>query len=154
MKRFILSLAIALLALPALADQDLDCQVVAEAINPTEAQVTDDFINLTDGTVGLTAGAEDEFTVPVEVQVWGLRADIDVAPAGTDTWDIYVVDDGTNTLVHCEILGTATSCVNVNNIATVAAGSDLTVVVDSGDGTGAPDLAAELRVSFCIDLDR
>lgn len=155
MIRFILSvLAVVAFALPAFADSDLDCQVVSETINPTEAQATDNYINLTDGTFNTTAAAEDEFIVPVEVKVWGLFADIDVAPTTGDTWDIYVVDDGVNTLVTCEIEGTATSCQNVNNVATVAAGSDLTILVDSGDGAGVPATAGELRVGFCIDLDR
>ena len=150
-----LSLILALVlfsAVPAFADSNRDCAPISETINPTETQATDDYINLTDGTFGTTAAAEDEFIVPVNVDVWGLRVDIDAAPTGTDTWDIYVVDDGTATTVDCRITGSATTCEStLDEVATLAKGSDLTVLVDSGNGTSDPAAAAEIRVAFCVD---
>jgi hypothetical protein len=149
-------LAILAIAVPALADSDLDCQVVAEAINPTEAQATDDWINLTDGSFSTTVADEDEWTAPVDLVAWGLRATVDVAPAGTDTWDIYLVEVATNTTLHCEILGTATSCTDTSfaHRPVIEAGNGLTVVVDSGDGASDPAAAAELTVSFCVSRKR
>ena len=148
----LLILALSFVAFPAFADDDLDCQVIAETVNPTEAQATPDYINLTDGTIGTTAAAEDEFTVPVDVIAWGLRVDVDVAPGGTDEWNVFVVDDGTATGVTCTILGTATSCSSAQftGVATIAAGSDLTVLIDSAAGATDPAAAAEARVSFCL----
>ena len=155
--RFLSFLAIALF-IPGLAfaDDDLDCQVVAEAINPTELQATDDYINLTDGTFDTTAAAEDEFIVPNDVVVWGIRADVDVAPGASDEWQVVVVDDGTETRVECAITGTGTSCANTDpsDRVTVAAGSDLTVLVDGDNGAGDPAAAGELRVAFCISKKR
>lgn len=153
MRIFILALTAIFLAVPAFADSDRDCQVVAEAINPTETQATDDFVNLTDGTFSAVAGVagEDEFIVPVDVKVWGLSVDVDVAPTADDTWLVSVFDDAATTLVTCSITGaTDTSCENMSNVATIAKGSDLMVVVDSGTGTGDPAAAAEIRFAFCI----
>lgn len=152
-----ISFLIALLALtcvgaPAYADSDKDCYVISDTFNPTEAQATEDYLNLTDGTIGTTAAAEDEFIVPVGVKLWGLYAHVDVAPGAGDIWTVTLVDDGTDTLVTCDITGaSATTCTNVNNVATVAAGSDLTVLVSSNNGVGDPAAAAEIRVGFCVD---
>ncbi len=153
MKRFILAaLAAFLLAGPSLADSDIQCQVVAQAFDPTEAGGTDDYLNLADGTFGTSTTADDEFTVPVNVKVWGLRVDVNTAPTANDTWQITVVDDGVATLVTCDITGASdTSCQNVNNVATIVAGSDLMVLVDSSTGSGDPATTSELRVAFCID---
>lgn len=136
----------------ALADSDKACAPISETINPTEAQATNDYINLTDGTFGTTAAAEDEFVIGAQVQFHSLYADVDAAPGGTDKWTVTVVDDGTATLLSCNITGSQTSCSNTSNVVTMAAGSDITVLVSSANGTGDPDTAAEIRVGFCADF--
>lgn len=155
MKFFFPLLLALVIASPVFADSDRECQVISDSFNPTEAGATDDFLNLTDGTFGTTAAAEDEFVVPIDMVVWGLSAEVDVAPGGTDTYDIAIVDDGTLTIVVCEILGTATTCQSDETLLhEVAAFSDLTVVVDTGNGAGDPDAAAEIRVAFCLERNK
>jgi hypothetical protein len=143
------ALVVALFATPALADVG-SCYIVSNAINPTEAGATDDIINLADGSFSATAANEDEFVVPVRVEATNLRVDVDVAPSANDTWLISVADDGTATPLSCSITGTATSCASFSG-ATLAAGSDVTVIVDSSTGTADPDAAAEIRFSFCLN---
>lgn len=151
--RFLAFALVLLTSAPAFADSDKDCAPVSVNINPTETQATDDYINLTDETISTTAAAEDEFIVPLNVKVHSLRVDVDAAPVGTDRWDIFVVDDGTSTAVTCTITGAATTCEStLSAVASVAKGSDLTVLVDSGLGASDPALAAEMRISFCVDL--
>lgn len=134
------------------ADINTGCTIVAEAVNPTEAGGTDDYINFTDGTIGTTAAAEDEFIVPTEMVASRLIADVDVAPGAGDIWVVTVVDDGTATSLTCSITGTNTSCseTSFSLRPTIAAGSDLTVLLDSSTGATDPAIAAELRVSFCL----
>ncbi len=145
------ALVVALFAAPALADRPA-CQVIANAINPTEAGATNDIINLADGSFSATAADEDEFVVPVLSEATSLRVDVDVAPTADDTWLISLADDGTVTGLACSITGaTDTSCTSGNLGATIAAGSDLTVIVDSSTGTADPAAAAELRFSFCLE---
>ena len=150
--RFLAFALVLLVAGPALADSNRECAPIAVNINPTETQATDDYINLTDETFSTTAAAEDEFTVPVNLNAHSLRVDVDVAPSGTDKWDITVIDDGAATAVTCSITGTATTCESAfSAVATIAKGSDLTVLVDSGNGASDPALAAEMRIAFCLD---
>ena len=145
----------AFLPLTAFADSDRECHAVGQAINPTEAGATNDFINLTDGTFGTTHAAEDEFLVPVNMVAWGIRAKVDVAPTGTDTWDIILVDDGVESVLQCEIIGTATTCTDTSfeHRPVIAAGSTLTLMVDSGNGATDPAAAAEILVSVCLDAE-
>jgi len=151
MRIFVLALVAIFIASPALAADKRDCQIISNAINPTEAGATDDYVNLADGTFSATVADEDEFVVPTPVSVWGLWADVDVAPSANDTWAISVVDDGTATVVTCSITGTDTSCASDGfTAATVAGGSDLTVLIDSSTGTADPDAAAEIRFGFCV----
>jgi len=152
MRIFILALVALFISAPAFAADKLDCQVVAEAVNPTEAGGTNDYVNLTDGTISATATAEDEFTVPTEVIVHSLSVEVDVAPTADDTWVFTVVDDSVATPVTCSITGASdTSCISGSFVsATVLGGSDLMVLIDSSTGTADPAAAAEARISFCI----
>ena len=150
--RFILISLLALfIAGPAFADSDRECQVISNAIDPTEAGATDDYINLADGSFSATVADEDEFIVPTNVKVWGLAVTVDVAPTADDTWAITIVDDGVATGVTCSITGASdVSCNDFSNVASVASGSDLTVLVDSSTGLADPAAAAEIRFGFCI----
>jgi len=152
MKYFAILLAALFVAVPAFADADKNCSVISDTINPTEAQATDDYINLTDGTFGTTAAAEDEFIVPVKSRVSNLWVEVDVAATANDSWIVSVMDDGVTTGVTCTITGaTQTDCASDEfSYGVVDAGSDLTVLVDSGEGAGVPATAAELRFGFCV----
>ena len=145
----------ALLPLTAFADSDRECHILAETINPTEAGATNDFINLTDGTFGTSHSADDEFMVPVNMVAWGIRAQVSSAPTGTDTWDIILVDDAVETVLQCEILGAATTCSDTSfeHRPKIAAGSTLTIMVDSGNGATDPAIAGEMLVSVCLDAE-
>ena len=141
----------------AMADDDLDCQVVAKAVNPTEAGATDDYINLTDGSISATVTAQDEFTVSVDMIGHSLRVDVNAVASVNDIWLISVVDDSVVTLLSCSITGTsALSCADDSFIGhhEFEAGSDITVLIDSSTGTGDPATAAEMRVSFCLSRVR
>ena len=152
MKYFGILLAALFIAAPAFADAEKGCGVISNAINPTEAQATDDYVNLTDGTFGTTAAAEDEFIVPVKSTVSNLWAEVDVAATANDSWIISVMDDGVTTGVTCTITGASqvTCASDEFSYGIVEAGSDLTVLIDSGEGAGVPATAAELRFGFCV----
>mgnify|MGYP000184432191 CR=1 FL=1 len=155
-RKFVAILALALFAAtPAFADRDRSCGPISETVNPTEARATNDYINLTDGTIGTTAAAEDEYVIGTKAVFWGLYADVDVAPGSGDMWDVTVVDDGTATRLTCRISGTATNCSTTSDVEIVMAkGSDVTVLVSSASGASDPDAAAEIRVGFCVDAKR
>lgn len=144
------ALVVALFAAPALADRAA-CTPIAAGINPTEAKATDDFINLVIGARVADDATADVFVVPVASEARALRADVDVAPGAGDQWDVTVTRNGTATGLTCTISGTATSCADGSGGGTFAAGDDIVVLVSSGAGATDPDIAAELRVSFCLE---
>ncbi len=135
---------------------DTTCMmVIAEALNPTEAGATDDFLNLTDGTFSATETDEDEFTISAAMVASTLRVDIATAPGvGNDDWSIFVNDDGVATALTCVISEANTSCTDASNTPTIAAGSDITVLIDSAVGGGAdPTGTLEMRIAFCLSPD-
>lgn len=141
-------------ASPAFADSDKNCAIITQGFNPDETQGNEDYLNLTDGTAGTSRTADDEFVVPVETKFSNLYAKVDVAPGGTaddDDWFIQVMVGSTETNLYCNITGTATSCENTSAVVTAAKGSKIVVNVSSAQGTSAPELAAEMLVSFCSD---
>jgi hypothetical protein len=143
------ALVVALFAAPALADRE--CTPVAVWINPTEAGATNDFINLVDSTAGTTDAAEDAWVAPRRFEANNLRASVDVAPgAGVDDWKITLYVAGAATGLTCSIDETATACSDFDG-ATIPAGSDATVLVDSSGAAADPAAAAELLVSFCLE---
>ncbi len=149
-------LAVLFLAAPSFAD-DQNCSIVAVAINPTEAGGTDDWINLVDSSFDASNAAADAFVMPYEGVISQLTARVATAPGTNDTYDIYVSVDGTTaatSILSVEILGTAVvhtpqTSSDVKAV-TVARGADVTILVDTADGTGDPAANAELSVSFCI----
>jgi hypothetical protein len=152
MRTFILALVALFLAVPALAD-DKNCSVISAAINPTEAGATDDWINLVDSSFDTTNAAADAFIVPFAGRISEFTARVDVAPTADDSWDIYVSVNGTTaatSVITCEILGaSAVTCISSQSVS-VSRGDDITVLVDSDDGTADPAAAAELSVSLCL----
>ena len=144
-------LAAALLAMPAMADDTKACAPLYLEINPTEAQATDDFVNLTDGTIGTTFAAEDDAVAPADIVVSDISAVIDVAPGANDSWRIYVTDgvNGARSSRYCEIADTNTSCHAAADV--VVAGRDVwAITVDSGEGAGVPATSATLKISACV----
>jgi hypothetical protein len=129
-----------------------DCsQIVSGFLNPTEAGATDDFLNLVDNTRGAADADEDEFVVPVAMVAHSLKVSDVTDPGGAgDTWDITVMDDGVATALTCTVANTETACSDVANTPTIAADSDMTVLVDSGNGASDPDASANMRISFCL----
>jgi hypothetical protein len=122
----------------------------SQSINPTEAQATNDFINLIDNTINTTDAAEDDYIIPVAITVHSLLVDVDVAPGAGDQWAITLNDDGATTAVTCAIADTTTTCNSAALTAAVAAGSDMTILVSSAGGASDPTAAAQMRVSFCM----
>ena len=153
MKFIVATLAALLIAVPALADNDVECNVVTATIDPTEAGATDDFINLVDGTFGTTEASDDEYLVPQPLKAWGLFVEVDVAPTVDDEWTIILRDDAADSVVSCVITGAAaTTCGSGEfTVAEIAQGSRLAVQIDSSTGTADPAAAAEISVSFCLD---
>lgn len=138
-------------------DNALCDSVQSMSINPTEAGGTNDFVNVLDNTVGTTDAAEDDFFVPTDMTISSLYVDVDAAPgAGVDDWKITVNDDGATTVVTCNIDELETNC-NSGPVgatgalsALIAAGSDMTVLVDSSGGAADPAAVAQMRISFCL----
>lgn len=154
MRLFLSSLLIALFVLapvPSFADTTKACQVVGTEFNPTEAQATDDFIKLSDGTTGTTQTGEDIFIAPVELIVSDITAVVDVAPGANDSYVIYFVADAVRVGgLTCTISGTGKVCNTGNDEAIIAAGSRMTIAIDGGEGAGDPATAASIEVSACI----
>jgi hypothetical protein len=143
------ALVVALFAAPALADVG-SCFIVSNAINPTEAGATNDIINLADGSFGTSHNSDDEFVAPVRVEATNLRVDVDVAPGAGDIWLVTLYADSVATGLTASITGTGTSAASGTSGATIAAGQDLTLLIDSSTGAGDPAAAAEIRFSFCL----
>ena len=119
--------------------------------NPTEAGATNDFVNILDSTFGTTEANDDSLRVPVAVIAHNLAVEVDVAPgAGNDDWKVTLRDDAAGTTLTCAIDETATTCVDTANAPSVAALSNLAVLVDSSGGASDPDAAALLTISFCM----
>ena len=149
-----LPVLIALLALtcvaPAFADEDRACAPIAQALDPTEATATNDYLNLTDGTFGTTHAVEDEWIAPVDMKFWGLYVKSLAAAGAGDTWTITVIDDNASTLLSCSISGaSATTCTNVDATVSIKKASTVTVLVSSAAGASAPDTNGEMLISFC-----
>ena len=155
MKFLIPFLAALLLAGPAMADRQDDCQaVVSFEFNPTEAGATDDYVNLVDGGSSATIADEDAYVTPsLVLHASHLFASVDVAPTADDTWQFTLVDDGVSTILTCDITGaTDTTCENTDygSVARIEKNSKLTVLVDSSTGLADPAIAAVAQVSFCL----
>lgn len=136
--------------------------VVSVSYNPTEAGATDDFVSLIaidtatgDASFSATETNEDQFIAPVALRAANLRADVATAPgAGNDDWSITLREDGASEILTCLISEAGTSCTDTTNIATIAAGADLDLLVTSSTGGGAdPTASAEMRISFCLTAD-
>jgi len=126
-------------------------QVVAVEVNPTEAGATNDFINLVDNSFSTTEADEDSFRVPVAAIAHNLAVEVDVAPGvGNDDWKITLQDDTSATALTCNIDEAATTCADSANSPTVAALSNIDILVDSSGGGADPDAAALITVSFCL----
>lgn len=156
MRLFLSSLLILVLfvlaPVPSFADVTKACQVVGSEFNPTEAQGTDDFIKLSDGTTGTTQTGEDIFIAPVELIVSDINVTVDVAPGANDSYVIYFVANATRVGgLTCTIAGaSAVTCNTGNDEAVIAAGSRITLAVDTGEGAGDAATAASIEVSACI----
>jgi hypothetical protein len=134
---------------PALADRD-SCQLVSNALDPTEAGATNDIINLADGTFGTSHNSDDEFMVPVRVEATDLYLEIDVAPGAGDIWVATLYADSVATGLTASISGTAIFGQSGTSGATIPAGADLTLLLDSSTGATDPAAAAEIRFAFCL----
>jgi hypothetical protein len=134
-------------------DDSICSTVVAVFIDPTEAGATDDYINLIDSTFNTSDAAEDEFTVSVAMYANHLRvSDVTDPGAAGDIWQITVMDDGAKTALTCDIGNGETSCTDTGEVS-VGAGSDMTVMVDSGTGSTDPAASGNMRVTFCLTHD-
>lgn len=147
----ILSIMFIMVPLSACADVTKACQVVGSEINPTEAQASDNFINLMDGTSSVVQASEDSFVAPIELLVSDITAKVDVAPGANDSYVIYFVADAVRVPgLTCTISGTGTECNTGNDSALIAAGERLTLAIDGGEGAGDPAAAASIEVTACV----
>ena len=128
-----------------------DCAVVADRLAPNTFPTTDDFVNLADHTKSVTESGEGDFRVPTETVASNLYVKINTAPGTGDKWRITLRDDLTSTTLTCDIDDLETECRDTENTPTLAAGSALTVWVDSGEGGSAPDFPDTMVFSFCLD---
>lgn len=125
--------------------------VVAVAIDPTTASPTQ-YVNLVDNTTGTTESADDMYVAPVDIVAHSLRVLSPTAPgAGQDPWTVYLRDDAADTVLTCVIDETDTSCTDTSHIASIAAGSKLTVSISATGSDAEPTDTAELAVSFCTN---
>ena len=129
--------------------------VVAGELDPTETDVTDDYLNLVDNTVDIDETAADMFMVPVAMTARNLLVKVDVAPGvGNDRWTIALRAAGapTDPALTCQIDEANTECSDTSNAPSIAAGSKLTIQVTSNaEGAAAdPTAALEMTVSFCL----
>lgn len=155
MKFLVTLLAVLFLAVPASADTK-NCSIIAAVINPTEAGATDDWIDLADSTFTTTNAASDNYIMPYNAILSNFTVRVDVAPTANDSWNVYLSVNGTTaatSLVNCEIIGATqvacTPALGDQRSISVERGDDITVLVDSDDGTADPAAAAALSVSFC-----
>ncbi len=141
---------------------DVCTSVIAVSYNPTEAGGTDDYVSLIavdtgtgDASFGTTESAEDQFIVPVAMRAANLRVDTATAPGvGNDDWRITLREAAGAEILTCDIAEAGTSCTDVANIATLAAGAAINFQVTSSTGGGAdPTASAEMRISFCLNAD-
>lgn len=111
------------------------------------------YVNLVDSTQTLgSETGEDIFTVPVNMYAHSLRVTAagSVGSGSTNSYTITLRDDAAATGLTCALTTTNTSCTDTTNIATLAAGSKLTVSVDtSAPAAGAADIT-EALVSLCL----
>jgi hypothetical protein len=151
---------IGLLALPLFAEakikpEGIDAKfcpnVVAVAIDPTTASPTQ-FVNLVDNTTGLTEASDDFYVTPIDLVAHSLRVLSPTAPgAGQDPWVVTLRDDAAATALSCTIDETATSCTDVSDLVSIAAGSKLTVSISATGADADPTDTAELAISFCTN---
>jgi hypothetical protein len=130
-------------------------QVLHARVDPTEAGATDDFMSLSDHGGGTTEANEDDFMVAAAAGTMNnLICEVNAAPTGTDTWQMTVrhgVPGGlVDSLLTCDITGTATTCTDVGNAPVYAAGDHLTIKVDSSTGATDPAAAILMECSFCL----
>lgn len=111
------------------------------------------YVNLVDSTQTIGAEtSEDIFTVPVAMYASQLRvvAAGSVGASSTNSYTFTLRDDAANTSLTCVMDTTDTGCTDATNVATIAAGSKLTISVDaSAPAAGAADITEGL-VSFCL----
>lgn len=153
-----------LIAVGAGADPSHDCDVHAVALDPTETSLVGDWVSLTSGlaTSGGVFTDADDFLVPQDIVVWGLRVDVENPPGANPplghNWTVFLADGAvtlldlsTNVLLSCTIAGsTDTSCTSLDRI-TVAAGSSLALW--NLGSVDVPDASSEMRISFCMDYE-
>ena len=125
--------------------------VVAVALDPTTADPTQ-FVNLIDSTSGTTEADDDAYIAPVDIIAHSLRVLSPTAPgAGKDPWTVVLRDDAANTSLTCIIDEANTSCTDMTDIVSIAAGSKLAVSVSAAGSDAAPTDTTELAISFCTN---
>lgn len=119
--------------------------------NPTEAQGTDDYMNLVAGTMSTTEADEDVLKVGARVTCFDhIACEVDVAPGSGDQWTVTLRDDGASTALNCDIVDTNTTCTDGDAKVCPAAGSRLNLLASSADGASNPDAAASLHCGICV----
>lgn len=131
-------------------------QVLWGIVNPTEAQVTPDYIDPRDHAGSTTEGNEDTFLMPnATMLVSNLACTVDVAPGAGDIWtiDVRVGTPGAlaDTALDCTISGAAaTTCSNSADIVLADTTDAITIGIESDDGASDPDAAASIDCRFCL----
>jgi hypothetical protein len=130
-------------------------QVLWATVDPTEAQGTDDFLDLRDHSGSTTEGNEDNYLMPaVTMVVSGLACTVDVAPGAGDEWAM-TIRRGTpgalgDTAVTCTIADTDTTCSDTTNSEATALTDALTISIDGSGGASDPTAAGDMDCRMCL----
>lgn len=130
-------------------------QVLWGVVDPTEAQVTPDFIDLRDNAGSTTESNEQNFSMPSSTMlISNLACTVNVAPGAGDQWTIDVragtAGSLADTALDCEIADTDTTCTNNTDVVAVTAAQVMTIGIESDDGATAPTAAATMDCRFCL----
>ena len=127
------------------------------AVDPTEADATDDFLDLEDHAGSTTEANEDNYLVGIARTANRIRCVVDVAPgAGNDDWKMTlrsgVAGALSATTLTCNIDEVATSCDATVSGVTVGPDEVVTVDIDSSGPGANPAAAALMTCSICFGL--
>jgi hypothetical protein len=130
------------------------CTVIAGSIAPNTNQTWHNYVNLVDGSetvhnVASNELLEDDYMVPVAMNVSLLQVWILVAPGAGDGWRITVRGNAAD-LLSCDIVDAELGCTAAGPVA-IAAGERLNFKVDAGIGATIPTSALTMHISACLE---
>ena len=117
---------------------------------PTVTSATDDYMNVLDHTKSSVESTVLDFLVPVDMVAHDLYVYVDTAPGSGDAWRMTLRDDQANTLLTCDISDLETECFDEVNAPEIAAGSFLTMLLDSSIGATDPTFGS-FTWTLCLD---